>query len=64
MSDVFFYEVQPRPEAVGGGWRLRLLEDGEEVGGGVFEPGDEAYSDALAEGEDWLASRVAEWQRS
>jgi hypothetical protein len=30
------YKVTPRPPAVGDGWRLQLLEDGEEVGGGVF----------------------------
>jgi hypothetical protein len=30
------YEILPRAAALGDGWRLRLLEDGEEVGGGVF----------------------------
>jgi hypothetical protein len=30
------YEINPRPVELGGGWRLRLLEDGEEAGGGVF----------------------------
>ncbi len=30
------YEINPRPTELGGGWRLRLFEDGEEVGGGVF----------------------------
>ena len=30
------YEITPRPAELGGGWRLRLFEDGEEVGGGVF----------------------------
>ncbi|MFC3279283.1 hypothetical protein ACFOHQ_22380 [Xanthomonas fragariae] len=30
------YEIEPRPIDLGGGWRLRLLQDGEEVGGGVF----------------------------
>lgn len=32
----YSYEITPRPSELGGGWRLRLLEDGEEVGGGVF----------------------------
>lgn len=32
----YTYEITPRPVALGDGWRLRLLEDGEEVGGGVF----------------------------
>ncbi len=30
------YEVLPRAPEVGGGWRLRLLQDGVEVGGGVY----------------------------
>ena len=30
------YKIKPRPTELGGGWRLYLLEDGEEVGGGVF----------------------------
>ena len=32
----YSYEVIPRPVELGGGWRLRMLENGEEVGGGVF----------------------------
>jgi hypothetical protein len=34
----YSYEILPRPEELGSGWRLRLLEDGQEVGGGVFSP--------------------------
>lgn len=34
----FSYEITPRPDNLGGGWRLRLLEDSVEVGGGVFPP--------------------------
>ncbi|MFM0515272.1 hypothetical protein [Paraburkholderia sp. RL17-373-BIF-A] len=34
-----------------GGWRLRLFEDGEETGGGVFETLD----DAMIEGQCWAA---------
>jgi hypothetical protein len=30
------YEIETRPVALGGGWRLRLFEGDEEVGGGVF----------------------------
>lgn len=30
------YEIVPRPPDLGGGWKLRLLQDDEEVGGGVF----------------------------
>lgn len=35
MTD-YGYVIDPRPAELGGGWRLRLLENGEEVGGGVF----------------------------
>lgn len=67
------YMIEPRPLELGGGWHLRLLEDGEEVGGGVFplpeyidlNNTDEAtkaagwvYEDALAEASSWLASRA------
>ncbi|TXI72411.1 MAG: hypothetical protein E6Q43_06680 [Dokdonella sp.] len=67
------YQIDPRPAELGGGWRLRLIEDGEEVGGGVFplseyatednaednaeEAAKWAYEDALAEASAWLASR-------
>jgi hypothetical protein len=30
------YEITPRPVELGGGWRLQLLEDGAEAGGGAF----------------------------
>lgn len=30
------YEIQPRPENLGGGWNLKLFEDGQEAGDGVF----------------------------
>lgn len=66
----FSYEILPRPVELGGGWRLRLLEDGEEVGGGVFPPTDEfedaqealkaAYDDAEWEAYAWLDSRDRE----
>jgi hypothetical protein len=59
------YEIEPRPVAVGGGWRLRLigrdLETGGEVdlGGGFFpvEDGEDerdAYADAMQAGQEWL----------
>ena len=39
----FSFEVSPRSDAVGGGWNLKLYMGKEEMGGGVFEPGDEGY---------------------
>ena len=35
MTD-YGYAIEARPADLGGGWRLRLLENGEEVGGGGF----------------------------
>jgi hypothetical protein len=32
----YSYQIKPRPVELGGGWRLHLLEDEEDVGGGVF----------------------------
>ena len=54
----FSFEVSPRSEAVGGGWNLTLFEGKEEMGGGVFEAGDEGYSAAYAEGFDWQYQRL------
>lgn len=54
----YSYQIDPRPQELGGGWRLKLIEDGEEVGGGVFETGDDGYQDAIDEGENWVASRT------
>lgn len=58
------YEIKPRPLELGGGWRLYLLEDGRDVGGGIFPcPGAEkeqlaeAYTEALSEAQAWLSSR-------
>ena len=67
---LFSYEITLHPVELGGGWRLRLLEDGVEVGGGVFPPdgGSEttmedalqaAYDDAESEAYAWLDSREA-----
>ena len=66
----FSHEITPRPGNLGGGWRLRLLEDGVEVGGGVFPPEctsetpmedalQAAYDDAESEAYAWLDSREA-----
>jgi len=32
----YSYEINPRATELGGGWNLRLLQDGQEVGRGVF----------------------------
>jgi hypothetical protein len=58
----FAFEIEPRSAALGGGWRMRLLEDEKEMGGGVFPieenvSSDDAYADALQEGQDWLCAQ-------
>ena len=55
----FSYEITPRPIDLGGGWRLRLLEDGVEVGGGVFPVDDETPQ----QGVDWW-NRLQELERT
>ena len=71
MSEARGYEIEARDSALGGGWRLRLFEDGEDAGGGVFPLApylDEAEGDlvlaldlahAAAEdvARDWLESQ-------
>lgn len=65
---MFSYEIKPRTDDLGGGWRLHLLENGVEMGGGVFPPVEgiedaeqakqAAYNDALEEACHWLETRA------
>jgi len=32
----YSYEIKPHPPELGGGWKLTLLQDGQEAGSGVF----------------------------
>lgn len=54
------YQIEPRGEELGGGWSLKLYENQQEMGGGVFPQKviendfDEAYQDAIDEGEQWV----------
>jgi len=32
----YTFKITPRPDTVGGGWNLKLFENGDEAGGGVF----------------------------
>lgn len=59
---VYSYRIDPRPPELGGGWRLFLLEDGIEVGGGVFPTDildgiDWAYENALDDGVEWVRAK-------
>lgn len=51
------YTLMPRPDELGGGWRVNFMVGETEVGGAVFPAGAEAYNDAQETAEDWLASR-------
>lgn len=56
----YTYQIDPRPANRGGGYRLRLMENNEEVGGGVFplETTDEiAKQDAEEAAWEWLNTR-------
>lgn len=46
----YSYDIEPRPAHLGGGWRVRFLEDGTEMGGGVFSADADADPQA---GIDW-----------
>lgn len=57
------YRITSRAPELGGGWKLTLLEDDEEAGGGVFPVATddafllaEAYDDAMCQGEDWIGT--------
>ena len=60
------YKITPRAPELGGGWNLVLLEDDEEMGGGVFPVAADdarhafllaaAYDAALDEGENWTGN--------
>ncbi len=56
------YEIHPRRPESGGGWQLRLLRDGEELGGGVF-PADPTVEPQ--QGRDWFnalsVTEQAQW---
>lgn len=68
MNKAYRYEIEPHPSVTGGGWCLRLYEDGQEVGGALFAPvySDDwddveasrlAHDQAVGRGEQWLATR-------
>lgn len=60
---MYSYEILPRPVELGGGWRLRLLDGNEEVGGGVFPlvEGDEDATNALQDAFDDAESEAYAW---
>ena len=55
------YQIDPRPADLGGGWRLRLIENGEEVGGGVFPLSEYATEESAEEATEESAEEAAKW---
>ena len=55
------YQIDPRPAELGGGWRLRLIEDGEEVGGGVFPLSEYATENNAEDNAEDNAEEAAKW---
>lgn len=58
----FGYNLERRPAHQGGGWLVRFIENGTEMGGGVFpappwRPGAQkaAYRAAVECGEEWFS---------
>ena len=65
------YEIKPRPANLGGGWCLKMYQDGEEMGRGYYplpdlnEPFsdddelqftlDALHAEAMSDGESWMA---------
>ena len=62
------YEIKPRSAHLGGGWYLKMFQDGEEMGAGVYplpeldEPFDDdelkitldaLHAEAMSDGESW-----------
>jgi hypothetical protein len=47
------YQINPCPVEGGSGWKLTLFENGQEVGGGIFPPGNAGHATAMETGESW-----------
>lgn len=54
QSIMITYTIDPRPDHLGGGWKVAILDDTQEIAGGVFPAGDEGYTDALDFAESFL----------
>lgn len=66
MTMRYSYEIKPRPQELGGGWKLRLLDGDTEAGGGVFPvEQDEAagidwWNDMRENQREWWIERTVE----
>ena len=66
MTQDYSYELLPYPADNGGGWLLRLLLDGQELGQRVFPPSDNIEDSQLASNtaHDEALSAVTTWLKS
>lgn len=66
MRKGYAYSITSRPDALGGRWQLRLLDDGEEVGGGVFKPveGIANTKESLQAAHDAAMDNALDWMNS
>jgi hypothetical protein len=55
------YEIHSRPGHLGGGWNLKLLEDGQEAGGGAFPVPTDDPRDGMAWWNALTEERRAHW---
>lgn len=55
------YEINPRPDNLGGGWKLTLIENGEEAGGGVFPLPDDDPQAGMSWWNSMTEERRAHW---
>lgn len=55
------YEINPRPDLLGGGWNLKFIEDGLEAGGGVFSVPDDDPLESAAWWDSMPDARRAHW---
>ena len=60
----YTYVITARPIDLGGGWRLRLLEEGEEMGGGVFPAPAADAADVATWWNELGDGERAEWRNS
>jgi len=56
------YEIRPRPATLGTGWTLKLIENGQEAGGGIFPVLEEDAAAGIAWWNGLTEERRAHWR--
>ncbi|MGJ9420380.1 hypothetical protein ACHAC9_21890 [Massilia sp. CMS3.1] len=55
------YKIRPRPANLGTGWNLKLIENGQEAGGGIFPVVEEDAAVGMAWWNELTEERRAHW---